>query len=213
MFLFTKNNIKVALLFLGLFNAANAVELRTLVQFDFPADITIEKKVRDVKEERVWATDPVYIAGAEFIYAAEFSPIHYGFGFAFKSSQSNNSAQGTPATIPLWANFSFGAYNNQRPFWPYAIVRGGTLLPLTTNGNWWERPFNYFIEGGVGVIMSYSIGLEVNYNFSSMKKSYVDKKTNFRVSSGRFGIQLSLGFELSRDKTYKPNDKIDNSVQ
>ena len=201
------------MLLIGLFNTVNAIELRTLVQFDFPSKISIDKKVHDVKEERNWDTDPVFIGGVEFVYAAEFSPIHYGFGLGFKSSQKHGDTQGTPATMPLWANLSFGAYNNDRPFWPYAITRFGTLLPFTTDGNWWERPFNFFLEGGVGVIMSYNIGIEVNYNYSSMKKSYVDKKTSFRISSGRIGIQLSLGFELSRDKTYKPNDKIDSNIQ
>ena len=211
MFLFKKNHIKATLLFLGFCSATNATELRPLVQFDFPSQVTIDKKVNEVREEKNWHTSPIFIAGAEFIFTAEFNPFHYGFGIAFKSAQKHNSQRITPAAIPIWANLYYMAYNNEGVISIYVATRGGTLLPFTADGNWWERPFNFFIEGGAGIIMPflpYDIGLEVNYNFSSMQRSFVDAHTKFRATSGRIGIKLSLGFELYHERSYKPNDKI-----
>ena len=213
MFLFRNFYTNVALLLFCLYSATNAVELRSLVQFEFPAQIGIDKKMNDVKEEREWDTDHVLMGGLEFIFAAEFSPIHYGFGFGFKTSQKQNSLEATPMAIPIWANVAFGSFNKDRMFSPYIVTRYGTLLPLTTNSHWWERPFHYFVEIGAGVIMPWDIGLEVKYDYTSMRKSFSDNHTNFRISSGRLAIQLSLGFELSRDRTYKPNTKIDDNDQ
>ena len=183
------------------------MELRPLVQFDFPAKINIEKKINDVKEEKKWDTDFVIFGGAEMLFAAEFSPIHYGFGLGYKTPQKHDGLQASPAAIPFWANLSFGAFNKERLFSPYVVARLGSLAPLTTNSNWWERPLNFFVEGGAGVIMPYGIGLEVNYDYSSMQKSFNNKKASFRVSSGRVGIQLSVGFELTHDRTYKTNEE------
>lgn len=198
--------------FLGAFlfictEMASAVEVRPLFQFDFPSNVTIEKNVKDVKQDKDWSTDPVYIGGAELIFAAEFSPIHYGFGLGYKSAQRKGSMKATPGAVPVWAHLAFGAFNKDRIFSPYAVARFGTLAPLSKDGNWWERPLNFMIEGGVGTYLPYGIGLEVVYDYSSMKKSFQSNDTDFRVSSGRVGIQLSIGFELSRDRTYQSDEE------
>ena len=63
MFLFRNFYTNVALLLFCLYSATNAVELRSLVQFEFPAQIGIDKKMNDVKEEREWDTDHVLMGG------------------------------------------------------------------------------------------------------------------------------------------------------
>ena len=83
MFLSTKNVLKIALLSLGI-QYAYSMELRPLAQFDFPTKVTIKKEVGDVKEEKKWDTDPVFIGGAELLFGAEFAPIRYGFGLGYK---------------------------------------------------------------------------------------------------------------------------------
>ena len=218
MFSFKKHILKTALLLFFFIGTANAVELRTLVQFDFPSKISVGKNAKGVINEKDLDVDAVLIGGAELNYVAEFSQFHYGFGCAYKSAQKNKNAEITPATIPVNINLSyvfnireqiFLASNFKRDnFSPYLIARVGTLFPLSTDSHWWRRPFHFFAEGGFGIVMPFNIGLEVNYNFSSMRKSFSDKHTDFRVNSGRLGIQLSMGFELSYDRIYKPNHKV-----
>ena len=77
------------------------------------------------------------------------------------------------------------------------------MEPLTTDGSWWERPFNYFADVGIGLLLPYNFGLEVNYNYSSVRKSFSDRDTMFRVSAGRLGLQLSIGFELTHERKNK----------
>ena len=108
MFLSAKNIVKIALLSVAV-QYAYSMELRPLAQFDFPAKVTIKKEVGDVKEEKNWDTDPVYIGGAELLFGAEFAPIRYGFGLGFKSAQKDGSTIVVPASLPIWGNISFGA--------------------------------------------------------------------------------------------------------
>lgn len=213
MFLFKKNGLKAALLLFIFFGTTNAMELRTLVQFDFPSDVSIDKNVKDVKKEKNKGTSPVVIVGADFSYAAEFSNFHYGASVGIKSAQKKKDVEITPMALPVGLNLSYGLYKkdyyfSSQIFSPYGIVRAGTLLPITADGHWWRRPYNFFAGAGIGVIVPYNIGIEVNYNYSSMRKSFTDKHTDFRVSSGRLGIQVSMGFALSHDRIYKPNVKV-----
>lgn len=207
MFLSTKNVLKIALLSLSI-QYAYSMELRPLAQFDFPVTVTAQKKVNDVKQEMKWDTEPVYIGGAELLFGAEFSPIHYGFGLGYKSAQKDGSSLIVPATLPIWGNISFGPYGKDWYVIPYAVVRLGYLAPLTDNGNWWELPLNFFAGGGVGFMLPFDIGLEVNYSYSSLLKSFKDQNTEFRVTSGRLGVQLSIGFELTHARTYKSEEKV-----
>ena len=197
----------MALLLLG-FQYANSMELRPLAQFDFPVEVSAHKKVNDVKSELVWNTEPVYIGGAELLFGAEFSPIRYGFGLGYKSAQKDRSSLIVPAALPIWGNISFGPYGKDWYVIPYAVVRLGYQAPLTGNGNWWELPLNFFASGGVGFMLPFDIGLEVNYSYSSLLKSFKDQNTEFRVTSGRLGVQLSIGFELTHSRTYKSEEKV-----
>ena len=98
MFLSTKNILKIALLSFA-FQYANSMELRPLAQFDLPSKVTIKKEVGDVKEERKWDTDPVYIGGAELLFSAEFAPIRYGFGLGFKTAQKDGGTGMPPPFV------------------------------------------------------------------------------------------------------------------
>jgi hypothetical protein len=197
--------VKITLLSIFLCTTVNAVELRPLAQFDFSSIVTIKKRVKDVKEEKEWDSDPVYIAGLEFIYSAEFSPIHYGFGLGFKSPQKESSHGITPAFIPIWGNFSFGTYHKDWFARPYVVVRAGTMAALTGAGSWWELPLHFFVDAGAGFILPYNIGLEVNYDYSTVQKSFEHRNTKFRISSGRLGLQLSIGFQLTHERKYSSN--------
>ncbi len=199
------NFIKALLLPIALCVTANAIELRPLAQFDFPADVTINKKVEDVKEEKEWETDHILVGGLEFLFSAEFAPIRYGFGLGYRSSQKDGNSTITPAFLPIWGNFSFGFYNKEWFAVPYLVVRGGAMAALSSRGCWWERPFHFFVNAGLGFILPYNFGLEVNYDYSSVQKSFDDRNTKFRVSSGRLGLQLSIGFSLTHERKYTSN--------
>ena len=150
-----------------------------------------------------------FSAGLEMNFAAEFSPIRYGFGVGYKSPLKEGNTKIVPASIPVWGTFAFGRINTDAIFSPYAVGRVGVLPLITGNGNWWERPFDFFVAGGLGVILPYRIGVEVNYEYASVLKSYESSDLNHRISAGKFGARLSIGFELSRDKIYNPHDRIE----
>ena len=152
--------------------------------------------------------DLVFEIGTELLANTDY--VRYGIGLAYKSAQKKGDVTAAPAAIPVWLSASFGLFNKQAMFQPYAVARFGTLAPLTGNGNWWESPLNYMVEGGAGVVFPYNIGLEVVYDYSSLKKSFKSNETEFRVSSGRVGIQLSVGINLGGDDSAKP---AENSEQ
>ena len=167
--------------------------------------MTVDKKVNEVSEEKEWDTDLVFTSGTELIFTAQKIPIHYGIGIGIKTSQTHDDQRITPAALPIWANINYTVYSKYRFFSVYVATRGGTLLPFTSDGNWWERPFNFFLEGGLGINVpcisnNYNVGLEVNYNYTSMLRSFVDKNTSFWFSGSRIGIQLSFGIELTHER-------------
>ena len=146
------------------------------------------------------------------LFTAEFAPIRYGIGLGFKSSQKDGDNTITPAFLPIWGNVSFGFYGKDWFAVPYAAVRAGTMGALTGEGSWWERPFNFFVVAGIGAIFPYNIGFEVNFDYSSVHKSFEHRDTKFRISSGRIGLQLSIGFDLTHEKTNKSEDQVQKKM-
>lgn len=205
--MYKKRNVIFLLVIFCLFSFSYSIDLKPFAQIYTPMDVTISKDSNNVKSELKWQTDLVIEAGFEVLFSAEFSPMRYGFGLGFRSPQQENGSEATPASIPVWGAFSFGRINKENFFSPFLAFRVGTLPPLTGNGNWWERPLNYFFNGGVGVVFPYGITTEVNFDYSSMEKSYEDKDLRYRVSSFRLGIQLAMNIELTRDKIYKARSR------
>lgn len=186
----------------------HSLELRPLVQASYaPLKITVNKNLDGVLSERRTETDLVFEGGTELIFSAEFATMRYGFGVAYRTPQKYEDEEFVPASIPFWGVVTFGNIRVDRFFSPYLAIRLGSIAPITTNGNWWERPYNFIIKPGVGVIFPYSIGLEFNYEYCSMQKSFVDKELKFRVNSHRIGVQLSIGFELIRDRIYRTEEQ------
>ena len=198
----------IAFLIAGMLATANALEVRPLAQIQIPGKDKIAWENHGKKDDMKVDADLVFEIGTELLANTDY--IRYGFGLAYKSAQKKGDVTAAPAAIPVWLSASFGLFNKQALFQPYAVARFGTLAPLTSNGNWWERPLNYMVEGGAGVVFPYNIGLEVVYDHSSLKKSFKSNDTEFRVSSGRIGIQLSVGINLSGDNSAKP---AENSEQ
>ena len=186
-----------------------AMELRPFFNGYAPSNASIVTHQKSVKSERDWDSEMQFSAGLEMNFAAEFSPIRYGFGVGYKSPLKEGNTKIVPASIPVWGTFAFGRINTDAIFSPYAVGRVGVLPLITGNGNWWERPFDFFVAGGLGVILPYRIGVEVNYEYASVLKSYESSDLNHRISAGKFGARLSIGFELSRDKIYNPHDRIE----
>ena len=198
----------IAFLVAGMLSTANALEVRPLAQIQIPGKDKIAWENHGKKDDMKVDADLVFEIGTELLANTDY--VRYGIGLAYKSAQKKGDVTAAPATIPVWLSASFGLFNKQAIFQPYAVARFGTLAPLTGNGNWWESPLNYMVEGGAGVVFPYNIGLEVVYDYSSLKKSFKSNETEFRVSSGRVGIQLSVGINLGGDNSAKP---AENSEQ
>ena len=185
------------------------MELRPFFNGYAPSNASIVTHQKSVKSERDWDSEKQFSAGLEMSFAAEFSPIRYGFGAGYKCPLKEDHTKIVPASIPVWGTFTFGRINTDDFFSPYAVGRVGVLPLITGNGNWWERPFDFFVAGGLGVFLPYRIGVEVNYEYASVLKSYESSDLNFRISAGKFGARLSIGFELTREKIYNPHDQIE----
>ena len=200
----------IIILLAGMFCSAQAIEIRPLAQIQFPAKTNVAWEIHGKKDNTKMDADLVYEIGSEFLWYTNY--IRYGAGLAYKSPQKKGSVTAAPGAIPVWLSAGFGLFNKQAVVQPYAAVRFGTLAPLSSDGNWWESPLNYFVSGGVGAIFPYGIGLEVVYDYSSLKKSFKSIEKEYRVSSGRIGIQLSVGFSLGDDAKPAENSAKD-SVQ
>lgn len=189
----------------------HSLELRPFVQASYaPVKLTVNKNLDGVLSERRTDTDLIFEGGSELYFSAEYATMRYGFGVAYKTPQKRGSEEFVPASIPFWGTITFGNVREEHIFSPYLAIRLGSIAPITSNGNWWERPFNFVINPGVGIIFPYGIGFEVNYNYTSMQKSFVDQKMAFRVNSHTIGAQLSIGFELIRDRIYRSEEQRKN---
>ena len=202
-----KNIYKASLFALaGLVATANALEIRPLTEILFPAKDNIACDDHGNKTDVKLNANLAFEVGSELLFYTSY--VRYGFGLAFKSPIKNSKFTAAPATIPVWLTAAFGMFNKQATVQPYAVARFGSLAPLSNNGNWWEEPYNFMVSGGVGAIFPYRIGLEVVYDYSSIEKSFKSNNTKFRVSSGRIGIQLSYGFDLTSTST---NQDVNNT--
>lgn len=180
-----------------------SMELRPFVQGFLPSDITVSKEQKGVNSEVDYATDYVLEGGVELLFDAEFNPMRYGLGVGYRTALKDDDHEAAPATIPVWAKFAFGRINVDAIASPYMSFRGGTLAPVTKNGNWWELPLNWFAGIGVGSVFPLGIGLEIYADYTSLLKSYEDKNLEIRINSAHVGAQISVGIELVRDRIYK----------
>ncbi len=188
---------------LSLFGFSHSFELKPFAQFYFPTDATVSKDSMDVSAEQEWETNFVIEAGIEALSSAEFNPMRYGLGVGFRSAQQSDGVEAAPPSIPIWFVLSFGRIMRESIVSPYVSVRGGYLTPITVDGNWWERPLNYFANCGVGVVLPLGFTVEASIDYSSMQKSYSDADIKYRVSSLRIGILLAMNIVVSHDKMYK----------
>ena len=191
---------------LCLFGFSHALDIKPSGQFFFPSDVTISKDSKSVSSEQEWETEFVIEAGVEALFSSEFLPMRSGFGLGFRTSQQDDGAEATPASLPLWGALSFGRIDRDNFFSPYLALRGGYLLPLTGDDYWWDSPVNFFVNCGVGAVLPKGFTLEVSADYSSMKKSYPDEDLEYRVSSLRVGIMFAIFIEITHSKTYKPQD-------
>lgn len=199
-----KQHLPIVFLLCAFFaGTAFSMELRPFVQWLAPGDVTVSSAKKGVKSETDFSTDFLIEGGAELLFAAEYNPMRYGFGIAYRSALKDGNHEAAPATIPIWGTFTFGRIDLEAIASPYMSFRVGTFAPLTTDGNWWERPLNWLAGIGVGAVFPFSIGFELYGEYSSLQKSFVDDNQKFRVNSLRYGAQLSIGIELVRDKIYK----------
>ncbi|MCQ2101684.1 MAG: hypothetical protein MJY98_00470 [Fibrobacter sp.] len=192
----------------------HAVELRPLISFQTPAELEVQEQSKDVGVEYNYDTDFLMSFGAEFIFAAEFAPFKYGLGTGYLMSQNEGGKEVVPGGIPLWGLMSVGIANDDWFAEPYFDLRAGWVMPASTEGSWWEKPANFYVTAGLGAILPLKIGVEAFFSYTSMVKSFDHKDLQYRASSARFGLMLSMGFNLTHDRVYAPRDsKIEESEE
>ena len=196
---------KYAFLLTGLcfFGFSNSMDLKQFGQFFLPADVTIAKDSKSVSSETEWETTFVVEAGVEALFSSEFLPMRSGLGLGFRTSQRDDDARATPASMPVWGVLSFGRIDRDVFFSPYISLRGGYLMPLTGDDHWWDSPANFFVNCGVGSVLPKGLTVEASIDYSSMLKSYDGGDLTYRVSSFRFGILLGMNIEIFHSRIYK----------
>lgn len=191
------NCSKIAILVVAISVVSFAMEIRPGFGFLTPASVTIENNDDGVKSERKQKTQFMYQGDLEFLFTAQYAPIRYGLGLGYKSKQTRDGIDFTPATLPLWLNLTFGSIYDESIFDPYVVTRLGYVMPLDFDDPWWEMPTDFMVYIGAGCVFPYRIALEAGYDYTSILKSFEWKKQKFRISSGRIAIRLSVGFEFS----------------
>lgn len=197
---------KIVLLCAFLVGASFSLELRPFVQWLNPGEVTISKEQKGVKADKDRSTDYILEGGTELLFTGEYNPMRYGVGMGYRTSLKDGSHEAAPSTIPIWGSFTFGRIDLDDFASPYMGFRAGTLVPLTTDGNWWEKPLNWFVGVGVGAIFPYGVGVELYGEYSSMLKSFDSENLEIRVNSPRFGFLVSFGFTLIHDRMYKARE-------
>lgn len=197
---------KVAFLCASLVGTSFSLELRPFVQWLNPGDVTVSRELKGVNYDVDLSTDYILEGGVELLFTGEYNPMRYGVGMGYRTALENDDQETAPATIPIWGTFTFGRIDVDAIASPYMGFRGGTLIPLTTDGNWWEKPLNWLAGVGVGAILPYGIGVEVYGEYSSMLKSFEEDDLQIRVNSPRFGFILSYGISLIHDRMYKARE-------
>ena len=158
-----KNLYKVCFIALaGIVGTAYSLEIRPFHELLFPTKVNINHEKAGKESTSKMNSDIEFMGGSEVLFAPEI-PIRYGFGLGVKSAQQKGDTIITPAMLPLWGVITYDPLKGKYPVSPYVVARAGTLMPLTGNGNWWEKPLNFSVSGGIGAIFPYNIGFEVVY--------------------------------------------------
>ena len=197
---------RAALLTCALFLAhADASELHPFVRGFFPADVSVSRDIGGVSSKTDYDTDFTAEAGAEFLAETEFSPFYFGGGIGLMGSQKDGELEVVPTPMPIWGSLSLRFPKSFREAFPFATLRVGWLMPITSSDAWWEAPLNFLVDVGAGVHLSQNVGFEVSYTFTSLEKSFEDNDLSYRFSSGRFGVSCYLNFEVTHKRNYVPN--------
>lgn len=198
---------RAALLTCALFLAyADASEIHPFVRGFFPEDVNVSRNLDGVSSKTEYSTDFSAEVGAEFLADIVFSPLYFGGGIGFMSGQKDDELEVVSSTMPIWGSLSLRFPKSFKDITPYATLRAGWLMPVTSSGAWWDAPLNFMVDIGAGVHLTQDVGFEVSYTFTSLEKGYEDNDLYYRFSSGRFGVSCYLNFEVSRKRNYVPNE-------
>ena len=113
------------------------------------------------------------------------------------------------SSIPVWA--SLGLIGPEQ--WsvrPYLEARVGYPIPAATLMTWWDKPYNFFVTGTVGVQLPYHVGVEFDCTYLTMDKYFAKYNVDFRLTSLKIGGSITVHFDLS-GKSSEPGETFKKS--
>jgi len=202
---------KTALALLCSFGLSSALEIRPSADIYFPADVKIKRTENGNDAEASQKSDLMWRGNVEVLTWVDF--LRFGLGVGYNSKQQSDGKTYVPAGAPIWISAAVAPLNGKYQFSPYAALRAGYIIPVKADEHWWTTPSHLTLGAGIGCLFPYNIGAELIFGYTSMLKSYKDMGIDYRVTSSRFGLQVSYGFDLSGSKKSKKEEEKSNDFK
>lgn len=179
------------------FTFSSAAQIQGFVTGYAPGNVKEKATAKGVDSDRDLNSGFAWALGAEFL-TFPTGPLMVGGGLGFFSVQADGDDNIVMPSVPLWG--SVGVIGPDR--WdarPYFEARIGIPLPATNYITWWRKPLNFFATAAVGVQLPYNMGVELNWTYLTMSKSYKDiAEIDYRLTSMKFGGSITIHFDLSK---------------
>ncbi|MCF0224197.1 MAG: hypothetical protein HUK20_08000, partial [Fibrobacter sp.] len=186
----------------------SAAQIQGFVSGYAPGDVDEKKEAKGKETTKKLHADFMWGLGAEFL-ANPVGPLMVGGGLGFFSVQQDGGEYVVMSSIPVWA--SLGLIGPEQ--WsvrPYLEARVGYPIPAATLMTWWDKPYNFFVTGTVGVQLPYHVGVEFDCTYLTMDKYFAKYNVDFRLTSLKIGGSITVHFDLS-GKSSEPGETFKKS--
>jgi|GEM_PF-2249350 len=195
---------RIICLFMALTVASYSLEIRPTISIFSPSKVDIARTQAGVNSESSRNGSVSGQAGVEVTMGSEIMPVRYGAGLGLRTPVDDKSLNLLPYTCPIWVTAIFGQFQEESWFSPFLAARAGWVAPVTTSGEWWNKPLNVQAQIGLGFATVHGIALEALYDYTSVLKKFSGESTTSRLSSGRIEMQLSWGFGIGLERSFRP---------
>jgi hypothetical protein len=198
------NRSQIVCFVLAMTAATYSLEIRPEISVFSPSKVAIARNQAGVNSESSRNGSISGQAGVELTVGSEIMPVRYGVGLGLRSPVDDKSLNMLPFTCPIWVTAIFGQFQDESWFSPFLATRAGWVAPISTNSQWWNKPLNFHGQIGLGFETVHGIALEALYDYTSILKTFSGESTSSRLSSGRVDIQLSWGFSVGMERSFRP---------